>query len=83
MHVSIDTFSSAMWASAQRGCDMIAHWRMAFAVLGIPSSVETDNGPALSHKKTRQFLRLWGVSHKLGILHAPVGQAIVECTHPL
>ncbi|TRZ07593.1 hypothetical protein HGM15179_019516 [Zosterops borbonicus] len=49
VHVSIDTFSSAMWASAhtrEKGCDGIAHWKIAFVVLGIPSSVKTDNGPA-------------------------------------
>ncbi|NXO61492.1 POK18 protein, partial [Phainopepla nitens] len=61
-------------------CDVIAHWRMAFAILGIPS-VKTDNGPAYVSQKTQQFLHLWGVSHKLGIPHSPMGQAIVECIH--
>ncbi|RMB88965.1 hypothetical protein DUI87_34673 [Hirundo rustica rustica] len=47
--VTVDAFSSAMWASAHTGekaRDVIAHWRQAFAVLGIPSAVKTDNGPA-------------------------------------
>lgn len=55
VHVSIDTFSSAMWASAHTGeksRDAIAHWRLAFAVLGIPSSVKTDNVPAYISEKT-------------------------------
>ncbi|RMC19795.1 hypothetical protein DUI87_03360 [Hirundo rustica rustica] len=50
VHVTVDTFSSAMWASAHTGekaRDVIAHWRQAFAVLGIPSAVKTDNGPVL------------------------------------
>ncbi|XP_053860544.1 uncharacterized protein LOC128822762 [Vidua macroura] len=84
VHVSIDTFSSAMWASAhtgEKGRDVIAHWRMAFAVLGIPSSVKTDNGPAYVSQKTRQFLCLWGISHKFGIPHSSTGQAIVERAH--
>ncbi|RMC21879.1 hypothetical protein DUI87_02750 [Hirundo rustica rustica] len=49
VHVTVDTFSSAMWASAHTGekaRDVIAHWRQAFAVLGIPSAVKTDSGPA-------------------------------------
>ncbi|RMC18058.1 hypothetical protein DUI87_04937 [Hirundo rustica rustica] len=49
VHVMVDMFSSAMWASAHTGekaRDVIAHWRQAFAVLGIPSAVKTDNGPA-------------------------------------
>ncbi|NXC91897.1 POK18 protein, partial [Cercotrichas coryphoeus] len=62
-------------------CDVIAHWRMAFAILGIPSAVKTDNGPAYVSQKMRQFLQLWGVSHKFGTPHSPTGQAIVERTH--
>ncbi|RMB92637.1 hypothetical protein DUI87_30946 [Hirundo rustica rustica] len=84
VHVTVDTFSSAMWASAHTGekaRDVIAHWRQAFAVLGIPSAVKTDNGPAYAFQKVRQFLQLWGVSHKFGILHSPTGQAIVERSH--
>ncbi|RLV62190.1 hypothetical protein DV515_00019572, partial [Chloebia gouldiae] len=67
VHVTVDTFSSVMWASAHTGekaRDVIAHWRQAFAVLGIPSPVKTDNGPANASQQVRQFLQLWGVSHK-------------------
>ncbi|RLV63233.1 hypothetical protein DV515_00018477, partial [Chloebia gouldiae] len=62
VHVTVDTFSSAMWASAHTGekaRDVIAHWRQAFAVLGIPSAVKTDNGPAYASQQVRQFLQLW------------------------
>ncbi|RMB97257.1 hypothetical protein DUI87_26226 [Hirundo rustica rustica] len=54
VHVTVDTFSSAMWASAHTGekaRDVIAHWRQAFAVLGIPSAVKTDNGPAYASQQ--------------------------------
>ncbi|TRZ08051.1 hypothetical protein HGM15179_019056 [Zosterops borbonicus] len=84
VHVSMDTFSSAMWASAHSGGkthNVIARWRQAFAVLCIPSTVKTDNGPAYTLQKVQQFLQLWGVSHKFGIPHFLTGQAIVECTH--
>ncbi|RMB99159.1 hypothetical protein DUI87_24349 [Hirundo rustica rustica] len=84
VHVTVDTFSSAMWASAHTGekaRDVIAHWRQAFAVLGIPSAVKTDSGPAYASQQVRQFLQSWGVSHNFGIPHSPTGQAIVECNH--
>ncbi|NXD46770.1 POK11 protein, partial [Copsychus sechellarum] len=84
VHVSVDTFSSAVWASAhtgEKGRDVNAHWRKAFATLGIPSAVKTDNGPAYVSHKTRQFLQIWGVSHKFGTPHSPTGQAIVERAH--
>ncbi|RMC01641.1 hypothetical protein DUI87_21654 [Hirundo rustica rustica] len=84
VHVTVDTFSSVMWTSAHTGekaCDVIAHWRQAFAVLGIPSAVKTDNGPAFASQQVRQFLQSWGVSYNFGIPHSPTGQAIVERNH--
>ncbi|RMC04374.1 hypothetical protein DUI87_19195 [Hirundo rustica rustica] len=84
VHVTVDTFSSAMWASAHTGekaRDVIAHWRQAFAILGIPSAVKTDNGPAYALQQVWQFLQSWGVSHNFGIPHSPTGQAIVERNH--
>ncbi|NWW08986.1 POK18 protein, partial [Oreocharis arfaki] len=53
----------------------------AFAALGIPACVKTDNGPAYASQKVRNFLCLWGISHKFGIPHSPTGQAVVECAH--
>ncbi|RMC21829.1 hypothetical protein DUI87_02699 [Hirundo rustica rustica] len=84
VHVTVDTFSSAMWPSAHTGekaRDVIAHWRQAFAVLGIPSAVKTDNGPAYASQQVRQFLQSWGVSYNFGIPHSTTGQAIVERNH--
>ncbi|TRZ07550.1 hypothetical protein HGM15179_019557 [Zosterops borbonicus] len=63
VNVMVDRFSSAMWASAHAGektHDIIAHWRQAFAVLGIPSAIKTDNGPAYTsqkHQRQEQELR--------------------------
>ncbi|RMC21387.1 hypothetical protein DUI87_02250 [Hirundo rustica rustica] len=86
VHVTVDMFSSVMWASAHTGektRNVIAHWRQTFAILSIPSAVKTDNGPAYALQKVQQFLQLWGVSHKFGIPHSPAGHAIVERAHVL
>ncbi|NXB00071.1 POK6 protein, partial [Cnemophilus loriae] len=63
--------------------DAIAHWQMAFAVLAVPSSVKTGNGPAYISQKTQRFLKLWGMTHKFDIPHSPTGQAILEHAHDL
>ncbi|KFU85498.1 hypothetical protein M959_10104, partial [Chaetura pelagica] len=84
VHVSVDTFSKAFLASAhagERARDVVAHWCGAFAALGIPAAIKTDNGPGYTASQTRQFLQLWGVQHITGIPHSPTGQAIVECAH--
>ncbi|TRZ06736.1 hypothetical protein HGM15179_020371 [Zosterops borbonicus] len=84
VHVSVDTFSGAIYASAHTGeksGDAIKHLIHAFSFLGIPRSLKTDNGPAYKSKEFRSFLQQWEVEHKKGIPHSPTGQAIVERTH--
>ncbi|RMC21688.1 hypothetical protein DUI87_02556 [Hirundo rustica rustica] len=81
VHVSIDTHSGAVYASAHAG-EKTEHAKkhlvQAFSVLGIPKEIKTDNGPAYASK---EFLEQWGVEHKTGIPHSPTGQAVVERAH--
>ncbi|XP_008635828.1 PREDICTED: uncharacterized protein LOC103619122, partial [Corvus brachyrhynchos] len=82
IHVSVDTFSAATFASAYRGeraKDVINHLVQAFAVLGTPK--KTDNGPAYTSSELNRFMTEWGVDHITGIPHSPTGQAIEERKH--
>ncbi|RMC22113.1 hypothetical protein DUI87_02986 [Hirundo rustica rustica] len=84
VHVSVDTFSGAVFASAHAGektADAIKHLIQAFSFMGIPKELKTDNGPAYRSKEFCSFLQQWGVGHKTGIPHSPTGQAVVERTH--
>lgn len=84
VHVSIDTFSGAMYASAHAGekaKDVEKHLFQAFAVLGIPKEIKTDNGPAYTLKEFGNFCQQWGFRHVTSIPHSPTGQAIVERAH--
>lgn len=84
VHVTVDTFSHLIVATAHVGekvRDVVRHWLHCFAVMGVPVSVKTDNGPAYISHKVQSFLQDWGVSHTTGIPHSPTGQAIVERTH--
>ncbi|XP_017599759.1 PREDICTED: endogenous retrovirus group K member 25 Pol protein-like [Corvus brachyrhynchos] len=84
VHVSVDTFSGAVFASAhtgERAGDVKRHLVQAFATLGIPKVIKTDNGPVYSSKEFRGFLQQWGIEHKTGIPYSPTGQAIVERAH--
>ncbi|RMC17983.1 hypothetical protein DUI87_04857 [Hirundo rustica rustica] len=84
VHVSVDTFSGAVYASAHSGeksSDAMKHLIQAFFFLGIPKSIKTDKGPTYTSKEFRSFLQQWGVEHKTGIPYSPTGQAIVKRTH--
>ena len=84
VHVSVDTFSHVIWASAATGetsRHIQTHFQGAFAVLGIPRQIKTDNGPGYISRPTQRFFQRWGVQHLTGIPHSPTGQAIIERTH--
>ncbi|NWR89369.1 POK11 protein, partial [Furnarius figulus] len=84
VHVSIDTFSGLIVATAHSGektRDVKRHLSRAFATMGIPEKIKTDNGPAYTSASFKDFLSMWGIEHVTGIPHSPTGQAIVERAH--
>ena len=84
IHVSIDTFAGAIFASAPMGeksKDVIKHYHLAFSALGVPEALKMDDGLAYSSKHFKIFLDQWEIKHTTGIPHNPTGQAIVERTH--
>uniref|UniRef100_A0A8C3I067 Uncharacterized protein n=1 Tax=Chrysemys picta bellii TaxID=8478 RepID=A0A8C3I067_CHRPI len=84
LHVTVDTFSGFLWATALPGTgsrDVVKHWQACFAVMGIPASIKTDNGARYISRRTAQFLSLWGISHLTGVPGNSTGQAIVERSH--
>ncbi|NXE29987.1 POK6 protein, partial [Ardeotis kori] len=85
VHITTDTHSSLLFASAhtgERAQDVCQHWTSAFAFMGIPTRIKTDNGPAYASRAVQTFLALWGVKHHVtDILHNPTGQAIIERAH--
>ncbi|RMC05589.1 hypothetical protein DUI87_17674 [Hirundo rustica rustica] len=67
IHVSVDTFSGAVYTSAHTGeksSDAMKHLIQAFSFLGIPKSIKTDNGPTYTSKEFRSFLQQWEVFHE-------------------
>ncbi|NXT39529.1 PO113 protein, partial [Pelecanoides urinatrix] len=86
VHVTIDTFSKAIWATAlpgEKAHHVCKHLLACFAVLGVPEQIKTDNGPAYTSAKLRTFLMKWGVKHTTGIPYSPTGQGLVERTHQI
>nr|UKS89475.1 polyprotein [Bovine retrovirus CH15] len=84
VHVVIDTYSRFIWATPQGGetvKHVIAHLLESFAVLGVPQTIKTDNGPAYSSNKFKRFLTQYKIHHITGIEYNPQGQAIIERAH--
>ncbi|KAJ7428143.1 endogenous retrovirus group K member 18 Pol protein-like protein [Pitangus sulphuratus] len=84
VHVSIDTFSRYIVATAHSGeksRDVRKHFLAAFARMGVPKQIKTDNGPSYVAKDTQVFFSSWGITHLTGIPYNPTGQGIVERAH--
>lgn len=57
IHVSVDTFSRVVYASAHMGektTDAQKHLVQAFSVLGTPKEIIMDNGPTYTSKAFRE-----------------------------
>ena len=84
VHVSIDTFSGFIMATAQTGeatKHVIAHYLKCFAFAGQPKIIKTDNGTGYTSKAFQQFCSQFSIMHKTGIPYNPQGQGIVERSH--
>lgn len=84
VHVTIDTFSGFLMATAQAGeasKHCIAHCLKCFAVMGQPKCMKTDNGPGYIGQKFQKFCHTLGIDHKTGIPYNPQGQGIIERAH--
>lgn len=82
--MSVDTCSKAVWATAAVSTafpHVRRHWLAAFAALGVPASIKTDNGSAYVSRAWANFLETWHITHITGILHNSTGQAIIERRH--
>lgn len=81
LHVSVDTYSGFIMATAQRGetaGHVKNHCIRSFLTLGCPKVLKTDNGPAYVSSQFAEFCRHWSIIHKFGIPYNSQGQAIAE-----
>lgn len=81
VHVTIDTASSFLIATAQTGettAHACGHMLVCFSMMGLPLAIKTDNGPAYTSSKFAQFCDTWKITHNTGIPYNPQCQATVN-----
>ena len=81
VHVSIDTYSCFIRAtplSGEKMAHVIQHLLEAFATMGLPWNLKTDNGPTHTSHTFLIFCQKWGIHHTTGVPYNPQGQAIIE-----
>lgn len=81
IHHSVDTYSHFSWAtplSSEKADAVITHLLEAFAVMGIPDSIKTDNASAYHSQKCQTFFATHNIQHVTGIPGNSTGQAVIE-----
>ena len=81
VHVTVDTFSHVITASARSGeaaKDVIQHLFQCFSQIGLPEQIKTDNAPAYTSEAFKRFCQQFSTVHSTGIPYNPQGQAIVK-----
>ncbi|NXX99608.1 POK6 protein, partial [Centropus bengalensis] len=58
-----------------------AHWLSCMAVLGLPQTIKTDNGPNYRALLTIAFCKKWNINLVHGIPYNSTGQAVVQRAH--
>ena len=84
LFVSVDTFSGFIWAvpfSSEFSKHAISALLLTIPVMGIPSVLKTDNGPAFTSHSFHSFLMEWNITCIIGIPYNPQGQAIIKRAH--
>ena len=80
-HHTVDTYSGFQWATAlpsEKADSVITHLLEVMAIMGIPTQIKMDNGPAYISNKMKQFFEYYNIKNVKGIPHNPTGQAIVR-----
>ena len=76
VHVTVDTFSHVMIATARTGeavKDVIQHLFTCFSYMGLPKALKTDNAPAYTSKSFQEFCLKFQIKHNTGIPYNPQG----------
>ena len=74
----VEVLSSMAGTGLGGSTGLIRHLRTFFATFGVPEELSSDGGPEFVAGDTENFLRLWGVRHRLSSVSFPQSNGRAE-----
>ena len=74
----VEVFSSKQGNSNAGAAGLISHLRSFFATFGVPLTLSSDGGPEFNASVTSDFLKRWGVHHRLSAAYFPQSNGRAE-----
>ena len=76
VHMTIDIWTTTQSSETTKHVQRYLY--ACFAVIKLPKTIKTDNGPAYTSRAFQQFLKIWSIKLSTDTPYNPQGQAIVE-----
>lgn len=74
----VEVLSSTAGTNLGGSAGLVRHQRSFFATFGVPEELSSDGGPEFTAGETENFLRLWGVRHRLSSAGFPQSNGRAE-----
>ena len=74
----VEVLSSTAGTNLAGSAGLVRHLRSFFATFGVPEEISSDGGPQFTAKGTPDFLRLWGVRHRVSSVSFPQSNGRAE-----
>lgn len=74
----VEVFGSPSGTTLAGASGLIQHLRAFFGRFGVPEELSSDGGPEFSAAATADFLRHWGVRHRMSSAHFPQSNGRAE-----
>ncbi|PFX15327.1 Gag-Pol polyprotein [Stylophora pistillata] len=74
----VEVLSSTAGTTLADSAGLVRHLRSFFATFGAPEEISSDGGPEFTAMSTQDFLRLWGVRHRVSSVSFPQSNGRAE-----
>ena len=74
----VEVLSSPAGTNLAGSAGLIRHLRSFFATFGVPEELSSDGGPEFTSTSTEEFLRIWGIRHRLSSVSFPQSNGRAE-----